>query len=193
MPSLFGPDLPDAHFAALGRMMSAWASLEQFIDTMCAVLLGGDMTGAHCLTAQIMGPGRKLDALLALMAHKGASEQTLARTRSLAGRVVGLGNRRNRMAYDPWSNEGVGDDGYDDLIPGATSGLFAGLKRARKFAPHRREITAQKRLVIEHKRVETAEIDALTAEIEAMWQEFIFVGHAIDADIEANEKACKAS
>jgi hypothetical protein len=185
--SLFAPPIPDEHYALLGKVADAWARLEHLIDTCCIALVGCDQAG-FCLTAQVIGPGRKLDALLSLLKLRGASSDLQQTAKSLAGRIQGLGEQRNRVLHDPWASVGVDDEGYIEPFEGTK--LLAGLKLrfARKHAPHRHEVTAKKSLVVEHKRVDTPYLAQLLADIEAAQVKLFELSFAALAECDPTEK-----
>lgn len=185
--SLFAPPIPEEHYALLGKVADAWARLEHLIDTFCIALVGCDQAG-FCLTAQVIGPGRKLDALLSLLKLRGASSELQQAARSLAGKIQGLGEQRNRMLHDPWTSVGVADEGYIEPFEG--SRLLAGLKLrfARKHVPHRHEVTAKKSLVVEHKRVETSQLALLLTDIEAAQVILFELSFAALAEIDPEAK-----
>ncbi|WP_143755005.1 hypothetical protein [Caulobacter sp. BP25] len=176
--SIFAPGISDEHYAALGRIADAWARLEQIIDLMSVALVSDDAEAGLCLTAQVIGPSRKIDALLSLLKLRGASEGLLKSARSLSGTVIELGNQRNRALHDPWSSIGVADDGYAEIFRG--SGL--GFKIPKKYAPHRTEITARKTLVFKDKRVETKELKELFNAIESLTMRFLDLSAKIDGE-----------
>jgi hypothetical protein len=62
----------NAHFAAVGRITSLWAEFELQIDAAAIKLAKVAMAPGLCLTSQIMGASRKLDAYLALAELRGS-------------------------------------------------------------------------------------------------------------------------
>ena len=92
------------HFAAIGKVASAWAFIEAVIDTYCHELAGINYFVGVCFTSQVAGPARKMDALFALARYKKGDDavgKTLAKLRE---RVLSAAERRNRVVHDTWSS-----------------------------------------------------------------------------------------
>ncbi len=78
-----------------------WATLESSIDGTIAKLAETDDQTMSCITAQLIGPARRMDALLALFLLKGGSENVKKELKSFQGRLQQLGEDRNRVVHDP--------------------------------------------------------------------------------------------
>jgi hypothetical protein len=90
------------HYAAVGKVASHWAEFEQRIQwAIWAIATLDNLTGA-CITAQISNSGRLLDALIALLRLKRATEVSITPLRKFAERVGKRQRDRNRIVHDPW-------------------------------------------------------------------------------------------
>jgi hypothetical protein len=91
----------DPHYTKVGQLASVWAYLEMLLDGSIRKLLDSDEQGAACITAQLIGPANRFNALLALVRLRGGSEQLTKDLDGFAGRVQQLGTERNRIVHDP--------------------------------------------------------------------------------------------
>jgi len=89
------------HFAAIGKVAAEWAWLEFWIDTKTLELTKIQFEAGLCVTAQVVGSARKLDAYIALARHLGIKKAS-ADLEAFAKDTVGLAERRNRAIHDPW-------------------------------------------------------------------------------------------
>lgn len=94
-------ELTAAHYAAIGRVASEWASFEAAIDTASLNMADIDVKVSVCFTAQIQGSARKLDTYIALARLKGATK-TVEELNVFAKDTQGLQEQRNRIVHDPW-------------------------------------------------------------------------------------------
>jgi hypothetical protein len=92
----------DALFAAIGKVAEAWAAVELVIDQGCWVLAAVEDIKGACLTSQVMGSARKLDAFIALVRLRGGDDALVKRLNKFAERARGLQEQRNRIVHDPW-------------------------------------------------------------------------------------------
>jgi hypothetical protein len=90
------------HYAAVGRVASKWAQLEHHIQELIWGLSGLDEMTGTCITSQIGHSGRLMDALLALLAQKGASKDELKSFGKFCKAVGDKQRMRNRIVHDPW-------------------------------------------------------------------------------------------
>jgi hypothetical protein len=90
------------HYAALGRVAAAWAFLEAWIDTACVRLVDLPPERGVCLTSQIAGIGKKLDAFIALARLWPLPKALVERLDKFAKRAKGIGEKRNRLVHDVW-------------------------------------------------------------------------------------------
>jgi hypothetical protein len=148
-------ELTQAHYAAIGRVASEWASFETTIDTETIGLAGCEVKAGVCLTAQIAGWARKLDAYIALAGLRGALK-TLPKLHALANATSGLAEQRNRVVHDPWIGE---------------------------TTTHRLEATARKRLRLQFVPMTTAEVVALADKILAHGKRFLTLTEEVDAEL----------
>lgn len=151
------PEISDEHYAAIGKVASAWSELEQFIDRLCIVLVDTDHHDAVlCLTSAIMGGTRKLEALAALMHLRSSSAFDGKAFDALYKKAQGLSETRNRIVHDPWVNVGLPEGGYEMMA--TENSLLSGIRRYYLFAPHRVEVSARRKLTNEVKRVDAEEL-----------------------------------
>ncbi len=135
------------HYAALGIVASNWAIFETTIDIWNLKLADISPQFGTCLTAQIAGSGRKLDAFISivkLLRVKNPSTDTLEKFAKKAGC---LAERRNRAIHDPW-----------DL--------------SNPHNPKRLESTARKKLRLQEILVSTDDICNLAGDIATLKNEF---------------------
>jgi len=66
------PEIPENHYAAIGRVAAACASLDLAIDYMIWELLGVDQLLGACVTAQFISIHPRLKALVSLAILRGA-------------------------------------------------------------------------------------------------------------------------
>jgi hypothetical protein len=133
--------LPPQHYAAIGKVAANWSALELIVDSACWELAGvGDEPGV-CLTSQVAGIQRKLDALTALLRLREKPEVLIKDINKFSDRARALAERRNRVVHDPWQH-------------GGSLGT-----------PHRVEASARKKLVFKSVPMPTDEVVALVDEI----------------------------
>jgi hypothetical protein len=105
----------ETHYAAVGKVASHWAAFEHRIQWAIWNLAGLDNLTGACITAQIGNSGRMIDALIALLRLKLATEDSIAPLRKFAEKVGKKQRQRNRIVHDPWSfripsGEAAGDE-----------------------------------------------------------------------------------
>jgi hypothetical protein len=99
-----------AHFAALGLVAANWATLEYQMQKAIWALANLDEHQGACITIQIGNSARLMNALLSLLACKGAEEKALTRLRKFAEKLHSKQEKRNRIIHDQWflRNDGRG-------------------------------------------------------------------------------------
>jgi hypothetical protein len=140
--------LPDSHYAAIGKVAANWAALELYIDSACWILAKVDDKAGVCLTAQVAGIGRKLDAFTALVRLQGGSDALIKSINKFAQDAQGLSEIRNRVVHDPWHGRGL------------------------LSIPHRVEASARKKVVFETVLVMTSEVDHIAENIATLTDRF---------------------
>lgn len=91
----------DTHYAAIGRVANAWSTLEFYMDKFIWGLASiADPVGA-CIAAQLIGPGPRLRAMVALMHLRGADQALIKEMNTFSGPIQGVASERNRWAHDP--------------------------------------------------------------------------------------------
>jgi hypothetical protein len=93
----------DAHHSAVGMIASTWAGFEQLIQLAVWNLAGLDNLTGAAITTQIGNSGRLLDAIIALLRLKGASEEEIKPVNLFAEKIGRRQRQRNRFIHDPWS------------------------------------------------------------------------------------------
>ena len=89
------------HFAAIGMVASQWAFFEFCIDLNTLQLAMIPEEFGLCITAQVAGSARKLDAYIALARQLGCTTKN-SDLEKFSKDTVALGERRNRAIHDPW-------------------------------------------------------------------------------------------
>ena len=92
---------PSDHLAAVGLVATAWAMFEFQIDFSSLQLGKIPQSAGVCLTAQVIGPGRKLDAYIAIARLRGANK-FMEELDKFARNAIQIGERRNRVVHDAW-------------------------------------------------------------------------------------------
>jgi hypothetical protein len=92
----------DKHYAAIGLVTANWSYFEAFLDMWIQRFaeIWGDV--GVCLTSQIAGPARKIDALISLIRLRGVSDPSPETLDVFSKKVQGLAEQRNRVAHDLW-------------------------------------------------------------------------------------------
>jgi hypothetical protein len=83
-------DLTAAHYAAIGRVAAEWAALETVIDSASLRLAQIEPRIGVCLTSQIAGWSRKLDAYIALARLYGATSVIISKLNAFANEQTAL-------------------------------------------------------------------------------------------------------
>jgi hypothetical protein len=95
------------HLAAVGFVTSQWATLEMRIDQFTLELGRIPFQAGSCLTAQIFGPARKLDAYIAIARLRGA-DSFLPELERFSKDATSIAEQRNRVVHDPWITFQIG-------------------------------------------------------------------------------------
>jgi hypothetical protein len=91
------------HYAAIGLVTANWSYFEAVLDTWIHHFadIGPDV--GVCLTSQISGSARKIDALISLIRFRGVSDPSPEALDAFSKKVRCLGEQRNRVAHDMWN------------------------------------------------------------------------------------------
>jgi hypothetical protein len=128
-------------YAAVGKLASNWAVFEHMLHSSLWVLAKvGDEAGA-CLTSQIPGPGRALDAFVSLVRMHGGDDALIKTINQFTEKTRGMGDKRNRAVHDSWN--------WD----------------RETGSPYRLEISAQKRLVMGPRPTTLSDLNRLVDQI----------------------------
>ena len=118
-------DVPDEHYAAIGKIAASWAIFEMLLDSsMTALAEIDDKEKAVCFTSQIARSARKLDAITALLRLSPEGLSKVKQINKIAETTRALAERRNRVVHDIWLQEG------DKLLR-----LEATARKILKFGP----------------------------------------------------------
>jgi len=128
------------HYAAIGQVATEWAEFEFILDTRTLRLGSFDTKRGLCLSLQIAGPGRKLNAYMSIAQLRGVGETTIKNLHRFQERTLALAEKRNRVVHDQWM-----------IFPSGST--------------HRFGATAHKRLVVEYKDHPTEFVEKLMIEI----------------------------
>jgi hypothetical protein len=153
----------DRHYAAIGKVATKWAALEAEIDIRTVLLAGFDADTGACLTAQIAGPARKLDAYIALARLRGASDDTMKKLGKFLEQTFSIGEKRNRIVHDQWY-----------VFPSGPAIRF--------------EITARKKLIMRHEKHTTEDINQTIAAIAALIDRLDAIDKLVWADVQASRE-----
>ena len=137
----------DKHYMAIGRVALGWTRIEDELASTVQMLAGLDWKIGSCLMAQIPNSARLIDAMWSLceLRSPGITQDKSFRKRT--DRIMGLGERRNRVVHDIWT--------FD---PGITT---------------KWQRSARRVLRNEHEQITTDDVNALASDIEHAWNEFI--------------------
>ena len=150
------------HYKAIGQVAISWSFMELIIDAQTWKYAELDETLGACLTAQIAGSGRKLDALFALIRCRfKPSDKLEGRFNKFSEATTGLAERRNRVIHDPW------------------------IKFAKDDKSRRIQITAKKRLVFDTVEHPTQDIFKLGKDIHRHADAFKAIMEAADLELAA--------
>lgn len=94
--------IANPHYAAVGKVAASWAGFEHHLQQSIWVAAGIDFSIGACLTTQIGNSGRLIDALIAVLRLRGATEDNIKPLLSFAGDVGNKQRKRNRIVHDPW-------------------------------------------------------------------------------------------
>ena len=95
------PDDNDPHYTVIGRVASTWGILENLLNGCISDLALCDEQHMACVTSQLIGPARRMDALIALFVYRGGSEPLRQKLKNFQGRIQSLAEDRNRIVHDP--------------------------------------------------------------------------------------------
>lgn len=104
------PDIAEEtreHLSLIGLVAAAWSQFEADLDTYTIGLGRIPAWPGRCLTAQVIGPARKLDAYIAIARLQGA-DKFMGELEKFAKATAHLAERRNRIVHDPWLKIGAG-------------------------------------------------------------------------------------
>lgn len=131
----------------IGMAAVEWARFELAVDVACIQLAKVNQDAGFCLTSQIMGSSRKLDAFISIAKLRGASELA-GELDTFAKKTTKLAERRNRIVHDPIA---YGDDNISLL---------------------QLEVSARKSLIKREKAITTDKLLEFMKDLYAHWKQF---------------------
>lgn len=153
-------------YAAVGKVASNWSVFEHFVHSSLWVLAKVDDDAGACLTSQIAGPGRALDAFAALVRVRGGDDPLIKLINQFAAKTRTLGEKRNRAVHDSWNwNKDTGKS-------------------------YRLQITAQKTLVMGPQPAGTNEMNTLVDLIADHIEEFEKIVELVEKQLGASAGIC---
>jgi hypothetical protein len=126
-------------YRAIGHVAVRWSRLEADVATQLWRLADVENGPGACLTAQIVGMSRLLDALISLVIFRGGSTALVAKLHKFLAKSHALVEKRNRVIHDVWTFDPPG--------------------------PIRHEVKAKGRLVWEERSEPAAIVEAVAVEI----------------------------
>jgi hypothetical protein len=107
MPEIVEParELNKEFYAAIGEVVVEWSEFEFLVDISTLALAKINNRMGCCLTAQIAGAAKKLDAYISIAQFLGV-KKTVKALNTLAKDAQGLAEQRNRIVHDSWSSLG---------------------------------------------------------------------------------------
>jgi hypothetical protein len=91
------------HYAAIGLVTANWSYFEAVLDTWIHRFADTSPEVGVCLTSQIFGSARKIDALVSLIRLRGVSDPSAGEFDALSKKTNGLAEQRNRVVHDLWN------------------------------------------------------------------------------------------
>jgi hypothetical protein len=137
----------DKHLSRIGLVAANWAYFEALIDHKTLEIAGIQHEQGSCLTAQIAGSGRKLDAFISIVRLVGVKTPSAQVLEDFSKRTTGLAEQRNRAIHDPWDLSNPDD-------------------------PKRIEATARKKLRLKKVHISTDNLAKLAGDIATLKNEF---------------------
>jgi hypothetical protein len=103
--------IPDAHYAAMGKVADAWADLEFEIDSLIWELLQTPQALGACVTAQMVSVHPRMSALVSLVTLWELNDERTTELKRFHGKLGILADKRNRLIHDKrmimWKTKGV--------------------------------------------------------------------------------------
>jgi hypothetical protein len=86
----------------VGRVASEMAHLEHILDLTIADLAQTDSEIIACVTASMLSPYARFQAIQSLALKRGASEAVIENIEQEASKTNNIAKRRNRVVHDAW-------------------------------------------------------------------------------------------
>jgi hypothetical protein len=96
----------DSYYHQIGRVASAWASLEFTMDYLIWQLAKAEQKAGTCITSQLPGATARLRCIVALLHLREIPEELVKKFRSFEGSMQPLLIQRNRIIHDTWAYDG---------------------------------------------------------------------------------------
>jgi hypothetical protein len=139
----------DPYFGAqIADVISTWAKFEYSLDEFIWDLADLEDELGACLTSQFSSVIARFNAVVTLAKVKNLSESVLQKLNKLKDKALGVADKRNRVAHDPWFRTYESNNHY------------------------RLQKTARGKLDYDHKLVTEDELKAIVAEIDLLQKQF---------------------
>ncbi len=157
------------HYAAIGKIASAWAHLEFEIDLAAMVIAEVKTAGIGiCFTAQIIGATRKFNTFTSIAELIGVSPRLIKDFAAFSEKINGLNELRNRSVHDIWF--------FNHPNP-----------------PTRLEATVRKKLKLNHIETSTDDLLHIVQNIEKLQVEFKALSDRVLAEKQAMSETSQPS
>lgn len=104
-----GGNVSGSYYQAIGEIATLWSLFEARVDLDTLHLGDIPLRRGFCLTSQISGIGRKLDAFISMAKLEPIPKHILIKFNTFSKKVRGLAEMRNRIIHDPWFTTDTGE------------------------------------------------------------------------------------
>ena len=95
-------DVSSAYREAIGEIAILWSLFEATVDMGTLHFGNIPLVRGFCLTSQISGIGRKLDAFISMAKLEPIPKHILTEFNKFSKKARGIAEMRNRIIHDPW-------------------------------------------------------------------------------------------
>ncbi len=90
-------------YAAIGHVAASWSYFEAIIDSWIWALINRPGNVGVCLTGQMIGPGPRISAFIALVRELGSKSKWNQKLEDMAKDAIAMSESRNRAIHDVWN------------------------------------------------------------------------------------------
>jgi hypothetical protein len=90
----------DPHYKSIGMVAYAWTCLELLLEAFITEAARGDEKALQCIVGQLIGPGPRIRAMIALARYRGCTDPLVAALNKFGRECTELGAKRNRVVHD---------------------------------------------------------------------------------------------